>query len=168
MVESSEALVLSGFIGANFLAASSGAIFKPGTWYERLQKPAWTPPNWAFPVVWSILFLMNAVAGWLVWLAEPENAFLIFTVYGGSLVVNALWSCLFFGLKRMDWAFADVAALALSIVAVMALFAPVNALAAALLAPYLAWVSLAAVLNYRMVRLNPRQAQAIARDQPVQ
>ena len=55
-------------------AASSGAIFRPGEWYANLSKPPWTPPNWAFPVTWSVLFVLNAVAGWLVWMAAGADA----------------------------------------------------------------------------------------------
>ncbi|MHA7873518.1 MAG: TspO/MBR family protein [Hyphococcus sp.] len=151
---------LLSFVAVNFIAASSGAIFKPGAWYESLDKPDWTPPNWAFPVVWTILFVSNAVAGWLVWEADPPSKGLIFAAYAGSLAVNAAWSALFFGARRMDIALADVVLLWLSILVVMGLFAPVSALAAGLLAPYLAWVGLAAVLNWRMIQRNPRAAEA--------
>eukprot|EP01032_Pedospumella_encystans_P039032 gene39032-biopygen32561 len=67
------------FIVIVFAAASSGALFKPGVWYENLRKPGWTPPKWAFPVVWSILYVMIGYAGWLVW-----------TTVGWSLPM-ALW-----------------------------------------------------------------------------
>lgn len=152
--------VLGLFFAVNVLAASSGAVFKPGDWYEGLRKPSWTPPDWAFPVVWSILFAMIAVAGWLVWEAAGWGAGLALGVYGVSLVINAAWSGLFFGLKRMDWALVDVIALWLSIVAVMAVFWPISPLAALLHLPYLAWVTLAGVLNLAMLRLNPRAGRA--------
>lgn len=148
-------LILGAFVGVNFLAASSGGIFKPGEWYRGLTKPAWTPPNWAFPVVWTTLFLLNAIAGWLVWQAAPANGALLFGVYGVSLVINALWSALFFGAKRMDLALVDVSALWVSLVAQIALFASISPLAALMGVPYLAWVSTAAFLNRRMVALNP-------------
>ncbi|MEM9619954.1 MAG: TspO/MBR family protein [Pseudomonadota bacterium] len=159
MPESYSLITLGVFVAANFLAASSGAIFKPGDWYKSLTKPGWTPPNWAFPVVWTTLFLMNAVAGWLVWEASPPNDLLIFTAYGLSLAINAGWSALFFGMRRMDLSLVDVSALWLSIALVMALFAGVNMLASILLLPYLAWVSLAGILNFRMLQLNPRQSK---------
>lgn len=151
-------LALGLFCLVNFAAASSGAVFKPGTWYESLARPPWTPPNWAFPLVWSVLFLLNAISGWLVWQAAGAAAALPLSVYAVSLAINAAWSALFFGLKRMDWGLADVVALWLSIVAVMVLFAPVSPLATLLQVPYLVWVTIAAALNLRMLQLNPAQA----------
>jgi len=156
MFDKASLIALIVFVAANFAAATSGAVFKPGAWYQDLNKPSWTPPNWAFPVVWTALFLMNAIAGWLVWEAAPENKDFIFTVYGVSLAINAGWSALFFGARRMDIALIDVAALWVSLAVLAALFAPVSAIAALLLVPYLCWVSLAAVLNFRMTQLNPR------------
>ena len=161
MVDFDALITLGGFIAVNFLAASSGAIFKPGAWYEGLEKPSWTPPNWAFPVVWSVLFLLNAVAGWLVWQAGANAQIAVFSLYGASLAVNAAWSAFFFGMRRMDLALIDVAILWLSIVAVIIVFATVSVAAAALLLPYLAWVSLAGVLNWRMIQLNPQAAEAV-------
>jgi translocator protein len=60
-------IVLIGFIGACFLAAMTGAAFRPGDWYERLAKPYWWPPNWLFPPAWAVLYLTIGVCGWLVW-----------------------------------------------------------------------------------------------------
>lgn len=148
------------FVLINFAAASSGAVFKPGRWYEDLRKPPWTPPNWAFPVVWSLLFAANATAGWLVWRAAGAAAWPALVLYGVSLIVNAAWSALFFGRQRMRWALIDAAALWLSIVAVMIAFAPYSLLAAALMAPYAAWVTVAFALNLRLIQLNPGVARA--------
>ncbi len=153
-------LSLAAFVVINLAAASTGGIFKPGHWYQGLAKPPWTPPNWAFPVTWSILFILNAVSGWLVWQAAGTAAALPLAVYGASLVINALWSALFFGLRRMDWALVDVGLLWTSIVCVIALFAPVSLVAAALQLPYLAWVTVAGLLNLRMLQLNGRLASA--------
>ncbi len=149
------------FAGANLLAASSGGVFRPGAWYEGLKKPGWTPANWAFPLVWSILFAMNAASGWLLWERAGAEASPELALYGASLVVNASWSAAFFGLKRMDLALLVVGALWLSILAMIVLFAPFSATASALLVPYLAWVSVAAFLNLRMIQLNdPARASA--------
>lgn len=143
------------FAAINFAAASSGGIFKPGAWYEGLSKPAWTPPNWAFPLVWSVLFLMNALAGALAWEAAAGGGLsLPFIVYGVSLAVNAAWSFLFFGMKRMDLALVDVVLLWLTVFATMALFAPINPISSLLIAPYLVWVTIAGVLTLRMLQLN--------------
>ncbi|MBI1392841.1 MAG: sensory protein TspO [Alphaproteobacteria bacterium] len=150
------------FALANFIAAASGGLFKPGHWYAQLNRPAWTPPNWAFPVVWSTLFLMNAAAGAIAWTAATAISdgmvALPFIVYGVSLCFNFAWSALFFGLRRMDLALVDVVFLWMTIAAVLVLFAPLSPLAAGLVAPYLAWVTLAGVLNLRMIQLNPAAA----------
>ncbi|MGF1456185.1 MAG: TspO/MBR family protein [Alphaproteobacteria bacterium] len=154
-------LALGIFIVVNFAAASSGAIFKPGAWYEALKKPSWTPPNWAFPVVWTTLFAANAWSGYLVWQAAGPDAALALTAYGISLVFNAIWSFLFFGLRRLDLGMAEVVALWASIAVVLVLFVPYSQTAALLQVPYLAWVTLAGVLNLRLLQLNgPRGEQA--------
>ncbi|HEV7227259.1 TspO/MBR family protein [Brevundimonas sp.] len=146
---------LAAFAGANVAAAASGGVFKPGAWYASLNRPTWTPPNWAFPLVWLVMFSLNAAAGWLVWRAHGPDTAGALAVYGGSLVLNAAWSWLFFGRRRMDLALVDVGLLWLSIAAVIALFWPLRPLAAVLLLPYLGWVTIAAVLNLRMIQLNP-------------
>ncbi|MEM6852634.1 MAG: TspO/MBR family protein [Pseudomonadota bacterium] len=145
---------LAAFVAVNFAAASSGAIFKPGLWYEGLSKPSWTPPNWAFPVVWATLFCMIAASGWLVWRAAGWSAWPAFAAYGANLALNAGWSALFLGRRRLDWALVDAVALLASIGLVMALFAPISPLAAALLIPYFLWVAVANLLNLRMLQLN--------------
>jgi benzodiazapine receptor len=149
-------LGLVGFLVANGAAAMSGAYFKPGAWYDGLAKPPWQPPKWLFPVAWSILYATIAVAGWLVWLeAGFTGAAVALTVYAVHLVLNALWSALFFGMRRMDLAFYELTALWSSLVAVIALFHAVQPNAAYLLLPYLAWVTFAGVLNWTVWKLNP-------------
>jgi tryptophan-rich sensory protein len=136
--------------------ASTGAIFKPGPWYETLAKPSWTPPDWAFPVVWSILYLFIAVAGWLVW--REAGWSLPMALWVAQLLLNGAWSWLFFGLKRMDLAFIDVSLLWLSIAAFIIVAWPLSATAALLFLPYLVWVSVAAALNLTVWRMNPASA----------
>ena len=158
-MEPSSAIALGVFVAASFAAASTGGLFRPGAWYTGLRKPGWTPPNWAFPVVWSILFCAIAVSGWLVWEAAGPAAWPALALHGVQLGVNALWSFLFFGRRRLDWAMVDVVCLWLLIAAQIAMFAPISPLAAALLAPYLLWVTIAAALNWRLLQLNgPRGA----------
>jgi translocator protein len=152
-------LALAGFLAMNFAASATGAIFRPGEWYEGLRKPWWTPPNLAFPIVWSTLFLANAVAGWLVWEAAGVAALPALVLYVVSLALNAGWSFVFFGLRRMRLALAEVALLWLSIAAVMLAFWPIRPLATLLIAPYLAWVTIAAALNLRLVQLNPKDIE---------
>jgi tryptophan-rich sensory protein len=152
-------LGLIGFFGACFLVATSGAIFRPGDWYENLAKPPWNPPNWLFPPAWTLLYIMIAVAGWLVWRrAGFAGAGLALAVYGVQLLLNAGWSALFFGLRRPDLAMAEVVLLWLSILATILLFAPIHATAAWLMVPYLAWVTFAAVLNYAIWQRNRAMA----------
>ncbi len=134
-------------------AASSGAIFKPGEWYEGLRKPSWTPPKWAFPVVWTVLYVMIGYAGWLVWTLSGWS--LAMALWSLQIVANALWSYFFFGLRRMDLALVDVALLWLSIALFILVTASVAPLAAILFVPYLAWVTAAAMLNHSVRRLNP-------------
>jgi len=142
------------------VAAASGGIFKPGEWYERLEKPGWTPPNWAFPVVWTVLFLMIGAAGWIVWRLDGFG--LATSLWLAQLVFNAAWSYLFFGIKRMDWALADAGALWLSIAAFIAVAWPISITAALLFVPYLVWVTVAFALNRSVWALNP-DAVAAAR-----
>jgi tryptophan-rich sensory protein len=147
------------FAGLNLAAATSGGMFKPGVWYAGLNKPSWTPPNWAFPVVWGLLFALNAWAGWMIWEAIGASRPDVLALYIGSLVLNAAWSWLFFGLKRMDLALIDVALLWLSLVAVIAVFWSIRPAAALPVLPYLLWVTIAAALNRRMIQLNPAEAR---------
>lgn len=145
------------FVGLNVLAALSGGIFTPGAWYEDLKKPSWQPPNWAFPVVWSVLYFLNALAGWMVWNsveAKGEISFAI-TVYVISLILNAAWSAIFFGIKRMQLALFEAVLLWLSVALQIYLFWQIDAVSGAILLPYLAWVSIAVWLNRTMLELNP-------------
>jgi tryptophan-rich sensory protein len=136
-------------------------MFRPGQWYEHLRKPSWRPPNWLFAPAWAILYLMIAFSGWLVWRTVGfGGAALPLTVYFLQLGLNAAWSTIFFGMRRPDLAFLEIAMLWLSIVATIAAFHPVNAVAAWLLLPYLAWVTFAATLNFAIWRMNRGTANA--------
>jgi tryptophan-rich sensory protein len=149
-------LVLLAFVGACFLAAMTGAIFRPGEWYERLAKPDWRPPNRLFAPVWSLLYLMIAVSGWLVWRrAGFAGAAVPFAFYLAQLVLNAAWTPVFFGLHRIDLGFAVIVLLWLAIAATIGAFYSVDMIAAFLLLPYLAWVGFAAALNLSIWRRNP-------------
>lgn len=143
------------FFAMNVAAASTGGIFSPGSWYERLQKPSWRPPNFLFGPVWVVLYIMITIAGWRVWQAStPEDWLLPMSVYGVHLIFNTAWSAVFFGLRRPDLALIDMALLWLSIVATIAVFAPIDSVGAWLLVPYLVWVSFAFSLNVEIWRLN--------------
>jgi translocator protein len=148
-------LALAGWLLLCFAAASLGAVFMPGDWYAALKKPAWNPPGWVFGPVWSALYMMMAVAAWLVWQRggfaaqrRPLGFFL------AQLALNALWTPLFFGLHQPGVAFAEIVLLWLAIAWTIVAFWPVHRVAAGLLVPYLAWVSFAGVLNGTLWRLN--------------
>ena len=146
--------VMSGLVFAIlvFAAASSGAVFKPGEWYLSLKRPSWTPPSWAFPVVWTILYIMIAISGWMVWERAGWSAAI--AVWGLQLVMNAAWSWLFFGRRRMDLAMIDVSLLFAAVVGYIVLAWPISQTAAYLFMPYALWVATAATLNYSVWQLN--------------
>ncbi|MCY0148783.1 tryptophan-rich sensory protein [Hoeflea sp. G2-23] len=133
--------------------ASSGVFFKPGAWYQGLRRPAWTPPNWAFPLVWTILYIAIAISGWLVWQASGIS--IAMALWLLQLIFNGAWSWLFFGRHRMDLAFVDICLLLLAILAYIAMASTVSQLAALLFVPYAAWVITAAALNRAVWLLNP-------------
>jgi tryptophan-rich sensory protein len=148
-------VALAGFVAACFLAALTGVWFPPGPWYERLKKPWWRPPNWLFAPVWTVLYVMMAIAGWLIWRQVGfAGAGLTLAAYLLQLALNAAWTPLFFGLRRPDLGFFNIVLLWLSIVATIVLFAPISVAAALLLVPYLAWVMFAGALNFALWRLN--------------
>lgn len=155
-MDSGSIIALAVFAGATFAAAASGAIFKPGEWYENLRHPSWRPPNWVFPVVWTPMYAAIAAAGFLVWRETGWAGGMVpFAVFAVQLLLNFAWSWLFFGLHRPDWALIEVVFLWLSIAATIAVFMPVSALAGWILVPYLLWVGFASFLNWTLVRLNP-------------
>ena len=149
------ALALVGWLAVTFGAATMGALFLPGEWYARLQKPTWNPPNWIFGPVWTALYAIMAVAAWLVWkrggFTRQRTALLLFLL---QLCFNALWSPLFFGLHHPALAFADLVLLWLALLATVAAFWKAHRLAGAMLLPYLAWVTFAGALNFTLWRLN--------------
>lgn len=125
------------------------------TWYATLNKPSWNPPNSLFGPVWTLLYAMMAVAGWLVWKhagwQAGRAAMIIFAV---QLVLNLAWSFIFFNFHQMGLAFLEIILLWLAIVATIVIFSSVSKVAAVLLIPYLLWVSFAAFLNFTIWRLN--------------
>jgi benzodiazapine receptor len=151
-----QALVLVGWAVLCFAAASMGAFFEPGEWYGALKKPDWNPPGWIFGPVWTALYMMMAVAAWLVWRhggwGQQRKPLIVFLV---QLALNALWTPLFFGLHWPGVAFAEIVLLWLAIAATIVVFHPVSRPAMLLLVPYLTWVSFAAALNFTLWRLNP-------------
>jgi translocator protein len=148
-------LALLGFGIASFAAGTGGIIFRPGEWYQRLDKPSWRPSDWLFAPVWTFLYATIALSGWLIWREIGfEGAMLPLSIFGIQLLLNAAWSPIFFGLHRIGWALVEMVLLWLSIVATIILFYPIHAAAAAVLVPYLCWVSFAFLLNLAVWRRN--------------
>ena len=126
------------------------------TWYPTLVKPVFNPPNWIFAPVWTLLYLMMAIAAGLVWTSNYEykavkKALGFFAIQFG---LNALWSYLFFGLHNPLVALFEIFLLLLMIFETYVLFKKIDKLAGLLLVPYLAWVSFAMVLNFSIWWLN--------------
>jgi tryptophan-rich sensory protein len=148
-------LGLAGWLALSFLAGLVGAQYLPGEWYASLAKPALNPPNWIFAPVWTTLYVLMAVAAWLVWRrAGFAGARVPLGLYVAQLVLNGLWSCLFFGLHRPGFALFDIVILWLTILAALLLFWRTDRRAGALMLPYLLWVGFAAYLNFELWRLN--------------
>jgi tryptophan-rich sensory protein len=154
----SDWLTLLPFLAAVFIVALSGAVFMPGAWYKSLDKPAWTPPDWLFAPAWTVLYLLIAVAGWLVWQAQDRGPAL--AVWALNLAFNGAWSWLMFGRRQIAAALADALAMLATIVAFIWLALPVSSTAAWLFVPYLAWTAFATALNWAILQRNPAAARA--------
>lgn len=126
------------------------------TWYASLAKPPWTPPNWVFPIVWNILYGMIALSLWLLWdrtarSAQRTRLLQLFVVH---LVLNCLWTPVFFGAHYVWTAQVIILALLGTIIGLIALSWPVKRSAALLLIPYALWVTYASTLNAGIGYLN--------------
>ncbi|MEJ1159111.1 TspO/MBR family protein [Prosthecomicrobium sp. N25] len=137
------------------LVAAGATLTEIGPWYRSLKKPSWQPPEYLFGPVWTAIFLMMGISAVMAWTAAPAGyGVVIFGSFAVNAVLNVAWSAIFFRLRRPDWAFFELVLLWLSIIGLAAAVWPVSPMAAALLGPYLAWVSFAGVLNLKIVRLN--------------
>ena len=161
---------LAVFIAINVAISALGGwatAASVGTWYQALEKPAFNPPDWIFAPVWSALYLMIAIAGWRVWRRGAGEARsgegasgarrevrLALMAYAVQLALNLSWSFVFFGARLIGPALAVIFALLSAILANAFLFWRIDRAAGALLVPYAAWVSFAAVLNAALWRLN--------------
>lgn len=139
----------TGLIGSLFSPSSS-----PGEWYETLQKSSLNPPGIVFPIVWNILFILMGTAAWRIWKMCGPTLCLPLIVFILQLILNALWSYLFFGLQNPGLAFIEIIILWLAILVTLISFYKIDKLAGYLLVPYLVWVSFAIYLNYAIVQLN--------------
>jgi tryptophan-rich sensory protein len=144
------------FLGATLLTGMAGGLAteagKDG-WYERLAKPYWTPPDAAFPIVWTALYVAMAVAAWRVWRKAGwrQPALRLFWT---QLAVNLAWSFLFFVWHRIGLALADASLLLILVAATAALFLRIDRPAGLLMVPYIAWTGYAVALNWALWRMN--------------
>lgn len=156
MTQRTDRRPLKYFLLATLAVGASASLFtEPSipTWYAGLAKPSFTPPDWLFAPVWTLLYAGMAIAAWRVWrqtgwLAKEIFAFWI------QLALNFGWSAVFFGFHQMGWAVAEIAALWLAVLATLVLFVRRDLVAGAIFAAYLAWVSFAALLTVRLWQLN--------------
>lgn len=150
---------LAGWLALCFVTAGVGAVASANakSFYSALVQPAWAPPGWLFGPVWTTLFVLMAIAAWLVWRAPVAPAVRRWALglFVVQLVANALWSWLFFAWQQGAWAFAEVIVLWVLIALTCAAFWRIRPLAGALLLPYLAWVGFAAYLNWVLWQANP-------------
>lgn len=146
---------LLAWIAACHGAGLLGALATDPSLYRELVRPTWAPPGWLFGPVWTALYTMMGVAGWLVWRARPTPARrTALTMFAAQLGLNALWTPVFFGLEAVGAALFVIVALLAAIVATILAARPVSRVAAGLLAPYLAWVGFATALNASLWYLN--------------
>jgi tryptophan-rich sensory protein len=135
-------------------AAWLGSQFPAGEYYAQLNKPSWAPPAWLFGPVWSVLYVMMAVAMWRVWLSGQQARLGALAWWLIQLALNAAWSWLFFGLTRIGWAMAEMALLIGMVILCIKAFSLISKPAAWLMVPYLLWLGFAFALNFSLWTLN--------------
>lgn len=145
------------FFGACVAAGSTGALFPPGQWYKDLSKPRWTPPNWLFPVAWSILYVCMAAAGARA--AASDGAGLALALWALQIALNGLWTPVFFGLRNIRGGMLVLSLLWASVFVTMLALWVTDWIAGLLFLPYLVWVTIAGALNLSVWRLNPQAAE---------
>ena len=155
---SSPWLALAGFVVVNVIVSGIGGAITSSSvadWYPTLAKPPFNPPDWLFGPVWTLLYVVMAVAAWRVWRQagwrEARSALLIYFL---QLGVNLSWSALFFGLRRPDLALADCLLLLVLVIVTVFAFWRHDGTAALLMVPYALWVGFACLLNASIVALN--------------
>lgn len=139
---------LAGFIGSYF---TMDAI---PNWYAGLNKPSFNPPNWIFGPVWSTLYLLMGISFYKVWTSNSDMKKIAIAIFSVQIVLNTLWSILFFGLQNPVVAFGEIIILWIMIILNIVVFYRINKISGLLLIPYLLWVSFASFLNYSIMILN--------------
>jgi tryptophan-rich sensory protein len=155
------AITFAALLAATFGAGATGAAFPPGAWYRTLRKPAWTPPDWLFPIAWTALYLAMTVAAWRVAVSGSPWAIPGLALWAWQIVMNALWSPIFFGLRRLGAALVALSGLWVAVVATSLVFWRADPVAAALMVPYVIWVSYAGALNLALWRMNPEPTRLV-------
>lgn len=155
---SAQAIALTASLVVCFAAMAAGGLATASSvreWYPTLDKPSWTPPSYWFGIVWPVLYLLMAIAAWLVWRERgAAGARWPLVLFGVQLSLNVAWSYLFFGLRAPGWAAIEIVVLWFAIAATVVVFWRVRPLAGALLVPYLAWVAFASALNLSLWQRN--------------
>ena len=139
------------------IIGATGAFFTVsgvGSWYQSINRPEWNPPSWLFGPVWTTLYVLMGIALYLVWKSDESNKRTAITLWSVQLVVNFLWSLLFFNQHQIGGALIDLVILWLLILLTIFAFAKINKTAAWLLVPYISWVTFAGILNYTIWMLN--------------
>lgn len=141
------------------LAGVIGSIFTKSaitTWYAVLKKPSFTPPNWVFSPVWITLFVLMGISAFLVWNKGPsdQRVKIALSIFVAQLILNVVWSVMFFGLRSPLAGLIGIAVLWIAILLSILYFFKVSNIAGILLLPYILWVSFAAILNFSIWRLN--------------
>ena len=126
------------------------------TWYRGLKKPPWNPPDWIFAPTWTALYVLMGVAAWLVLRVGWDNPSVVLALilFAAQLILNVLWSWIFFGLRSTGWALAEIVVLWIAVLVTLIQFYSLSAAAGLLLVPYLLWVTFATLLNATVRRLN--------------
>ncbi|PTT24734.1 TspO/MBR family protein [Pseudomonas sp. HMWF021] len=147
------------FLIACGAAATTGMIFKPGEWYAQLDKPSFTPPNWAFPVAWTIIYLLLAWAGYRLTLLPGSQD--VLALWAAQIALNTLWTPVFFGARRVFAAMLILALLLLVVAVMVVATLRLDLVTGLILLPYLLWLAIACALNFSILRNNRDTRNAI-------
>jgi benzodiazapine receptor len=145
---------LAGWLAAAFVPAAIGAPFPAPEYYAGLRKPSWAPPAWLFGPVWTVLYALIGTAAWLVARDPRRGGQPALKLWGAQLALNAAWTPIFFGLRAPGAALVEIVAMWVAIAVTTVAFVRRRRLAAALMLPYLAWVTFATLLNLAIWRRN--------------
>lgn len=140
------------FLLACAAAATTGVMFKPGEWYDSLAKPGFTPPNWAFPVAWTVIYVLLAWAGYRLSLIPGSQT--VLALGAAQIALNTLWTPVFFGAHQVLAAMVILTLLWLVVATMVVLAVQLDLVTGLILFPYLAWLCVAAALNFSILIKN--------------